>query len=354
MGRFGPHERTEFLALKAACYRGLGSAELLATIGVRLGDYLRADATCMVQLDPSTALPIYAVGQGWSDESHQLLIDRALLRTPAADPGRLVEQRRRTVVTEALVPSDCRYDRDPYFAYHILWGGYRHELQTACATAGQGRALLTVARRSTTGAFEPRHLRLLDAVAPHVAAGMHAATVREALAASPASGTGLVILDECGKVALANAAGERWLARVAVLGRSGHAWAIHVLARVLARSLTPEGAGEVPVLELGDPATGALHRLRAERALDRDGAPRTVVLIEPVRRVERPETLQRLGLTPREAAVALGLVRGATVATLASEAGVSPHTVLHQQRRVFAKLDVSSRRGLITRLYAGF
>jgi hypothetical protein len=128
MGRFGPHDRTEFLALKAACYSGLGRTDLLALIGDRLGNYLRADATCMVQLDASTGLPIYAVGQGWADESHQMLIEHALLRTPAADPGRLVEQRRRTVVTEALISPGCRYDRDPYFEYHILWGGYRHEL----------------------------------------------------------------------------------------------------------------------------------------------------------------------------------------------------------------------------------
>jgi DNA-binding CsgD family transcriptional regulator len=180
------------------------------------------------------------------------------------------------------------------------------------------------------------------------------ATVREALAAEAASSTGLVILDENGKVALANAAGERWLARVDVLGRSGHVWAVHVLARVLVRSLMPEGATAVPALELSDPATGALHRLRAERTLDGHGAPRTVVLIEPVRRVERSETLQHLGLTPREAAVALGLLRGASVTTLAQEAGVSPHTILHQQRSVFSKLGVSSRHGLMTRLYAGF
>ena len=231
MGRFGPKDRTEFLAIKAACYRCLASAELLAYLGARLSDYLRADATCMVLLDPATALPVYVVSQGWSDDAHRPLVEHALLATPTADPGMLVAQGRRTVVTEALVPAGRPYYRDPYFEYHILWGGYRHELQTMCATAKRGHVLLTVARRATTGSFAPRHLRLLDAIAPHVAAGMHAATVRESLAAPLTSSTGFIVLDEAGKIELANAAGERWLARVDVLGRSGHVWAVHVLAR---------------------------------------------------------------------------------------------------------------------------
>jgi DNA-binding CsgD family transcriptional regulator len=354
MARFSPKDRTEFLAIKAACYRGLTRADLLGYLGARLGDYLQADATCMVQLDLDTALPVYVVSQGWSDDAHRPLVEHALLATPTADPGILAAQGRRTVVTEALVPAGRPYYRDPYFEYHVLWGGYRHELQTMCATAKRGRALLTVARRATTGSFEPRHLRLLDAIAPHVAAGMHAATVRESLAAPLASSTGFIVLDQTGKVELANAAGERWLARVDVLGRSGHVWAVHVLAAVLARGLKPDGAADVPELELNDPSTGALHRLHAERTVDANGAERTLILIEPVRRVDRPQTLQRFGLTQREAEVALGLLRGIDVSTLARELGVSSHTIVHHRRSVFDKLGVSSRRGLLARLYAGF
>ena len=187
MGRFGPRERTEFLALKTICYDGLESSDLLARLGARLADCLEADGTCMVQLDPATTLLVYVVSQGWADDAHQPLIEHALLRTPTADPGRLVEQKLRTVVTEALVPTDQPYNRDPYFVHHILWGGYRHELQTMCASRQRGQALLTLTRRAATGSFEPRQIRLLDALAPHVAAGMHAATVRKALAAPATS-----------------------------------------------------------------------------------------------------------------------------------------------------------------------
>lgn len=354
MGRFGAAERADFLAIKSACYRGLRSAELLAYVGERLKGSLRADATCMVQLDPMVSLPVFSVSQGWSSDAHLLLIDNALLASPTADPPALIAQERRTVAVDELVPNDRPYQQDPYFAHHILWGGYRYELQTACRSGHRGRAFLTLSRRAATGSFEPRHFRLLDAVAPHVAAGVHAALVREALAAEPASQIGLIVLDEAGKVQFGNLAGERWLSRIDVLGQSGYSWAVHLLAHLLKHSLTANGATELPMLELNDPAGRLAHRLHAERVVGANGDKRTVVLVEPIGALDRPESLHRLGLTERESEVAFGLLRFGTVGALARDLGCSPHTVVHHQRRVFEKLGISSRRALMAKLYSGF
>jgi DNA-binding CsgD family transcriptional regulator len=223
-----------------------------------------------------------------------------------------------------------------------------------CRSGQRGRAFLTVTRRAASGAFESSHQRLLDAIAPHVAAGVHAATIQASLAAAPASAIGTIVLERDGKVQLANTAGERWLARVDVKGRSGYSWAAHLLAHLLTRGLAAEGAATVPVLEVNDPVGGTAHRLHAERVRDANGDWRAMVLVEPVGVAESPSALVRLGLTEREAVVALGLLRGGTVATLADELGCSPHTVVHHLRRVFDKLGVSSRRELLAALYAGF
>jgi DNA-binding CsgD family transcriptional regulator len=354
MGRLGTHERVIFLAIKAVCYRGLGSAELLAFVGERLGAATRADATCMLQLDPATALPVYAVSQGWDADDHRVLAEYVLLASATADPGRLLAEGRRSVVVDELISSDRPYDHDPYFAYHLLPRGFRHELQTVCLSAKRGQALLTVTRRAATGAFEPRHLRLLDAVAPHVAAGIRAATIRASLAAPRAADTGFIVLDTLGNVSLANAIGEHWLAVPDAPGRPGRLWALHVVAGLLARSLTEEDADQPPEFDLADPATGALHRLRAERAIAVSGDPCTIILLEPITRADRPEALLRLGLTPREAEVTLGILRGAGPQMLARELGVSPHTIIQHRRNVFTKLDVSSRRELMLRLSPGF
>lgn len=350
MARFGPRERGEFLAIKAACYRGLGSAELLAAVGVRLGAILRADATCMVQLDPATALPIYFVSSGWPGEAPRLLAELALLASPTADPGRLLQRRQRTVVVDSLVAANRPYQQDPYFAYHLLPFGYRHELQTLCAAGQRGQALLTVTRRQASGAFETAHIRLLDAIAPHVGAGLRAATARETLTATPAAAAGIILLNDANDIELANAAGERWLTTSDPPGRPGRVWALQVLAGMVTRSLTVDEASGLPEIELADPVSGILHRLRAERVHHENGSPRTLITLEPVYAVDRPQTLLRLGLSQREADVALGILRGGSVDTVAREIGASPHTVTQHVRNTFAKLGVSSRRELMLRL----
>lgn len=332
----------------------MGAADLLARVGQQVGACLRADATCMIQLDPETALPIYVVSDGWSDDDHRPLIEHALLASPAADPGRLLQQRRRTALVDELVAARQPYYRDPYFEYHLLLHGYRHELQAVCATAQRGRAFLTVTRRGASGAFEPRHRRLLDAVAPHVAAGMHAAMIRETLHAPPADGAGIIVLDERGAVELANAAGDRWLASPDAPGRPGRLWALHVLSGLLTRSLSEPDSPEVPAIELADPSTGALYQLRAERAGGADDRPRSIILLEPVRRPERVETLLRLGLTRREAEVTLAILRGTPLEMIAAQAGMSPHTAAQHVRNICTKLGVSSRRALMLRLSQGF
>lgn len=350
MARLGARERSEFLAIKTACCRGLGSAELLDVVGSRLGASLRADATCMVQLDPATALPIFFVSRGWTDEDARILADNALLASATADPGRLIQQRRRTIEVESLVAADRPYQRDPYFACHLLPAGYRYELQTACATGLRGQALLTVTRREATGPFEPASIRLLDAIAPHVAAGLRAAAARETLTASASETLGFILLNHANDVELANAAGERWLTTPDAAGRPGRLWALHVLAGMLSRSLTLEGARDVPEIELADPIGGVLHRLRAERIQNGNGSPRTLITLTPVQTVDRTETLLRLGLTQREAEVALGILRGASVESLAVEIAASPHTVTQHVRNMFGKLGVSTRRELMLRL----
>jgi DNA-binding CsgD family transcriptional regulator len=126
------------------------------------------------------------------------------------------------------------------------------------------------------------------------------------------------------------------------------------LAGLLARALTEEDASQVPELDLADPATGALHRLRAERAIAASGDPCTIILLEPSNRADGPEALLRLGLTPREAEIMLGILRGASPQMLARELGVSPHTIIQHRRNVFTKLGVSSRRELMVRLSPEF
>jgi DNA-binding CsgD family transcriptional regulator len=342
MARLGAAESSEFCALRSLCYAGLSSAALRERLARRLRKTLRVDAFCLMELDPNVVLPVHGVSDPWTAEDYRVLAERVILASPAADPARLHQSGRRTVNVDevALDPS-----RDPYFEYHLLPRGYRHELLTLCRAGGEPLALLTFTRTPGRGAFEPRHIRLLDSLAPHVAAGIRAASVREAALAGAQASTGLVALGVDGEVELTNAAGEEWLRKHhEAPGRLPTA--LRMVAAVAAADPTDTMIHRVPVMQTRDPETGALYVLRAEQAAARSGRPRTLVLIEPVRTADQPRALLQLGLTPREAAVAVGMLQGRRADEIACDLGCAPQTVRVHLRNIFEKLGVNSRREL--------
>jgi DNA-binding CsgD family transcriptional regulator len=71
-----------------------------------------------------------------------------------------------------------------------------------------------------------------------------------------------------------------------------------------------------------------------------------MVLLEPVRRLDHPEALRRVGLTDRESQVTLAVVRGLATKELAARLRLSPHTARQHLKSVFSKLGVSSRSEL--------
>ena len=59
---------------------------------------------------------------------------------------------------------------------------------------------------------------------------------------------------------------------------------------------------------------------------------------------------QLFGLSPREIALALGIMRGDTLAAYALKAGVTPNTAKSQLKQVFAKTGVQRQAELVALL----
>lgn len=348
MARLGREERTVFTAVRSDCERSLSSAELRARVAERLAAYLRADAYCAMELDPSTALPVHHVNRGWPADYVEPLVERALWVSPLGDTATLLRAERRAVVADELLDGASR-QRDPYFQFHILPYGYEHELQLHCRGGGAPRALFTFNRRPGRGGFEARHLRLLEALSPHVGAAVHAACVRESLSAPTPADVGFLVLDEHGRVEHAGGVGPRFLS---VLGDgSGGALGLRVFLGLVRRAIRDPDHALPPPLVLSDPRTGAPYRLVAEACAMGDRGRHASVLIEPARPSD-PAGLLRLGLTPREAEVTTALLRDERVVDCARALGCSPATLAQHKKHVFAKLGVSSRRELAVRLLA--
>ena len=344
MARLSGAARTEFLAVKGLCYRGLESAALRAAVGERLARSLGADAFAFLALHPASGLPVHAV-HDWPAGMCEAAHERALLVSPVADFARRAAAPHRAYRLEELVLTEHPAD-DDYVAEVLRPFGFAHEVQVGFVAGGRAWGSLQLERRADRDPFPNQALSLLAAVAPHVTAGLRAAAARAALAASPDGPLGVVVLGAGGKIELANGAAERLLARPTGPHRQSMWIAVQVVAALLARGLGEDGAEVIPTLTVADVELGASYRLRAERVADASGVPRALVLIEPARAADETEALLDLGLTRREAAVALGVVRGQTTAELAAALGVSPYTVQDHIRHACDKLGVGSRRQL--------
>jgi DNA-binding CsgD family transcriptional regulator len=80
-------------------------------------------------------------------------------------------------------------------------------------------------------------------------------------------------------------------------------------------------------------------------------APFTLVTVEHLSLFPPQQVVQnRLGLTAREAEVAILVARGASNADLADQLYISPHTARHHVARILKKLDLSSRSGIASAL----
>jgi DNA-binding CsgD family transcriptional regulator/GAF domain-containing protein len=350
MGRLIAADAAEFLAVKALCYQGLDSVSLRERASERLARHLQAPSFCFGACDPATGLPVHSVTVGLAPESMDAFL-RLVLAVPALEFGLWATRTGRVARLEELVEDA---GNDPYTMEVLRPAGLQYEVQVACVSGRRSWGHLCLRHRREDGPFQGHELRLLAALAPHLAAGLlRTAAARAALAATPGTMTGVVVLGADGGVELANGVAQRLFARPTSGDRHSFLTAVHIVAARLEQALTTDGAATVPVLTVTDELHGEVYRLRAERVVGADGRPRGLVLIEPapsLASADRTDALEQLGLTSREAAVAAAVLRGRTTIEIAAELIVSPHTVHDHLRKVVEKVGVSSRQQLAARL----
>lgn len=349
MARLNAVHAREFAAIKALCYRGLDSAALRERVGDRLSRHLDAASYCFGATDPRTALPVHSVSVGLDPAAMERFFG-LVLTTRSLDFGPWIDAGRRVATLEQLVDD---VDTDPYMTEILRPSGLRHDVQVACVAGGWSWGHMCLRRRASDEPFAGHELRFLDALAPHLSAGLRAAARPASAVSDQACASGVVVLGPDGKVELANGVAER-LFRQPVSGtRHSFLTAVNIVAARLERTLRDATDEHVPTFTMADEASGSVYRLRAERTIGTDGRPRGLVFIEPTT-LSHPDdqvlTLVRSGLSKRECEVALAVVRGKTSAQIAAELFVSTHTVADHVRNIFDKLGVASRQQLAFRV----
>lgn len=234
---------------------------------------------------------------------------------------------------------------------------FRRTLVIGCRTGRWYQAVAALLRATTDSDFDESETRLAALAAPHLAAGLRAATLREAASVGAAPGVGALVLSREGHLLHADPIGD--LYRRLLGGEPGVAvtgdlpLAVLSVVRALELALSDDEAGIGSV-----PAVVAVARIAPLRLILRaslldaaeSGRPAVLVLIErapPTPRLDSGTLEAWYGLTRREVQVSEMVLQGLADAQIASLLGISCETVRDHLKHLSAKLQVAGRRALV-------
>jgi DNA-binding CsgD family transcriptional regulator len=199
-------------------------------------------------------------------------------------------------------------------------------------------------------------------IAPHVGAGLRAATLQQELHDDQDSDNtaGVLVLDQWGMVVQHNAAAERRLHELGDLGarwREGEdlpapVWQVLGALRKALKAETDRDLNSTPQVRVWGRSGRwlTLQASRTEPSLTRPSE--SVVIIAPA----GPKEVLRLtaigyGLSAREQEVIDLVVRGGSTKQISAALYISEYTVKDHLSNIFEKVGVRGRRELVKRLY---
>jgi DNA-binding CsgD family transcriptional regulator len=265
---------------------------------------------------------------------------------------------------EIDIYTEAELESDPFYQKYLFPRGLGRAAGTTLVLPTQDSLLISLEREAARGPVEPSAIGKLDALRPHIArsafmaARLQLERARAASATLAALGLPALVLDDKGKVLVANqlieaSAEIHWRAQDAIglVDRAADKLLRNAIATI---DLSSGGVRSFPVRN--GAATLVAHvipvRLSARDIFARCIA---VLTLTPMSAPEAPpiELVQSLfDLTPAEARVARGLASGMAVDAIAADRGVSTNTIRTHVRGVFEKTGCT-RQAEVVALFTG-
>ena len=341
------HERLVELAA-----RELPPAELFARADDLLRTVIPFDASGWLTTDPATGLATgVAMVTGVPEETAAELLEHeiidaglssfaALARSPhpvAIQPGPdaelpAPEARRRELRS--------RHDFGP-------------ELRAALALDGALWGTLCIARMIGEPSFTVADARFVGRLVQPLAHAIRRSLLIETTDRAPAAaGPGMLIVTGDGRIESATEPARRWLEELA--GDLVHDDGDRLPAAVFTVALRSLRVGTDPHASRVRlrTAVGTWLTIYASPLRGPDGVERAAVVIEPARRAEvAPVVARAYGLSAREREVLALIAQGLSIEAIARRLVISLHTARDHVKRIQAKVRVTSRAELVSKLY---
>lgn len=309
---------------------------------------VRSDRWCSFAVDPST---MFATN-GYHDEGVDMhLMPRLLeLEVGAVDVNQLpaLARTRSGVATLSKVT-----DGDPAISARwrdvLVPSGIEHEVRAVFRSDAHVWGAIVLMRGADVPDFGPEDEAFLQQIAPAIANGFRAVFVRQHLEHGvDAREAGILVVGgDHLEVRSITSAAQHWLDMLDD-GALGGALPTAVQNAVLAARLKPS----VPAAVRARTRSGRWLTITAEVTAG-DRQPNDVgVVVQPSRPAEIAQIATAAhGLTRREAEVVVLVASGRTNQEISRALNVSPYTVADHLKNVFAKLGVSTRGELTSKLF---
>jgi DNA-binding CsgD family transcriptional regulator len=349
-----------FAEVKRLCLMGLDSTTLRQRVTERMRQAVPFEAYAAFTMDPSNGLITHAIQTIGDEGGLRVYLERVFFEDAALEFDWMARNRIQAgLLSEA---TNGRLERAPRYRELVGPEGYGYELRGAFSTGTQLWGGLALWREKGRPDFATREVAFVRRVAPHIAAGLRAATLQRELHDDQESdnAAGVLVLDAWGTVVQHNAAAERRLEDLEDLGgrwREGEGLSVPVstVLGALKKSLGPETDRELnssPYLRVRA-RSGRWLTLQASRTEPTHTRPaESMVIIAPA----GPKEVLHLsasgyGLSSREQEVVDLAVRGASTKEISQALYITEYTVKDHFKSIFGKVGVRGRRALVKQLY---
>jgi DNA-binding CsgD family transcriptional regulator len=352
-----------FAENKRLCLMGFDSTTLRQRFTERLSRAVPYEGYVAFTMDPSSGLITDALVEEMGNErTTRHFLEDVLFEDDILEFNWMVRNR----LPVGLLSEATGGKLEHALRYRELIGpaGFGYELRGAFSTgATELWGGLCLTREKGRPDFDARAVAFIRRIAPHLGAGLRAATLQQELHDNQVSddAAGVLVLDRWGMVVQHNAAAERRLREIGDLGvgwregGEGLPAPIWTVLGALKRALRPETDRELnsgPYLRVRG-RSGRWLTLQASRTEPTHArSAESMVIIAPA----GPKEVLRLtasgyGLSPREQEVVELAVRGASTKEISRALYISEYTVKDHLKNIFGKVGVRGRRALVKQLY---
>ncbi len=350
-----------FAEAKRLCYAGLDATTLRRRLLERLRGAVPFEGYVAFTMDPSSGLITDGLVEAMGDERGlRVFLEHVCFEDDVLEFNWMVRNR----LPVGLLSEATGGKLERALRYRELIGpaGFGYELRGAFTTGAELWGGLCLTREKGRPDFAAREVAFLRRIAPHLGAGLRAATLQQALRDDQDSddAAGVLVLDQRGMVVQHNAAAERRLRELGGLvarwregeGLPAPLWAVLGALRKALKAETDRDLNSTPQVRVRG-RSGRWLTIQASLTEPSLTRPSEAVLIIAPAGPKQVLGLSAIGygLSPREQEVVGLVVRGASTKQISQALFISEYTVKDHLAHIFEKVGVRGRRELVKRLY---